>query len=121
MGIDGNHIVEQLSEEAADDGLTDRLACGKGGILTHVTQVRGHQGQALRTELACRRGGQQQFDKFVIGAVQAATNDDMRWQLCRQGHLAFAIREMVYRHPRISAVKCRGKPLRLCFVFFESQ
>ena len=58
MGVDRNHIVKQPRQKATNDGLADGLAHGKRPVLTHVTQIRGHQRQSLRTQLACGGGRQ---------------------------------------------------------------
>jgi len=74
-----DQTVHHVGQEAANDGLADDLAWVKGDVLAHVGQVRGHQQDPLGTQAAGFTAHQQQFNQFVIGAVEAAVDHQLRW------------------------------------------
>ncbi len=43
--IDGDHLVEQIGKEVADDALANGFSRVKGDVLAHIAKIGGNQGQ----------------------------------------------------------------------------
>jgi hypothetical protein len=70
--IDRDHRVEQVGQEPANDALAHHLARMKGNVLAHAGEIRRHQRQLPRVQLARGPRHQQQLDQFFVWVGQGA-------------------------------------------------
>ncbi len=96
--IDGKQPVKVSRQKAANDSLTDRLACVECPVLPHVAEVGCNERQAIGPELASGRSRQLELDQLAVGLIQAATEDHILWQRARQANQAFTIRKLMDLH-----------------------
>ena len=109
--IDRHHGIKAARQQAADVALADRLAGRERDVLPHVGEIRARQQQALRTQLAGGRRGDQQLDQLLVGLMQAAQQHHARGQRGGQAQLQFAVGEAVsldqrQRHVQRTRQRC---------------
>jgi len=119
--VDGHQPVDETGQEAAHDGLADRLAGVEGVVLSHVAQVRRQQRHRAcpgRTQGLHR---QQQFDQLVVRAVEAAQQHHLGGDRRRHGDPGLTVRKTMHLHQRGLGPQRAGQRLRLRRAFGESE
>ncbi len=76
VGIHGDQCIAELGEKAADNGLADRLSGHEFLVLAHIAEIGRDQDDLTRTQMPGRFRRQQQLDQFLVGAIEAAEQDD---------------------------------------------
>ncbi len=92
MRVHGDEPVERTGQDAGEGARRDRLALAKAPVLAQVAQIRAHQPDPRRAEVAGGVRGEEQRRELVVGTVERA-QDHRRppGQVAVDAYKAFAV------------------------------